>query len=282
MANVFISYQRADTLLLAHCLRYALDAAGHRAFVDTGAIPAGSAFVPFIDEWIAGTDLFVVLIGPDFDFDQLAQANSAVAFEWRRARFHGCSVLPVLYEARGRMPATDRFPNQLRWVPALNAHFVSDASLSADVDSIVGKVPALAHAPRPSAHVLWIDDKPKNNVNERRHLRAEAGLAFDNVVSTEEAKEQLRNASYDLVITDLGRYSVDEHSHTAGLDALRYLLEVGGPPVIVYAGRNALELRDEVLRLGGFGSTNAPGELYQLIDQALGRTLPPDGTVLER
>ena len=281
MANIFISYQRADTLLLAHCLRYALDAAGHEAFVDTGAIPAGADFIPFIDEWIAGTDLFLILVGPKFDYGQLRQPHGAVAFEWRRARFHGCAVLPVLYQTRGRMPGPERFPNELRWLPALNAQFVSDASLSADVDSIVASVPRLARPPRPTARVLWIDDNPKNNVNERRHLRR-SGLSFDNVVSTAEAVEQLRNAAYDLVITDLGRFSDDEKSYLAGLDALRHLLQVGGPPVIVYAGHNAIEHRDDVMRLGGYGSTNLPHQLYALIDQALGRTLPAKGSVLDR
>jgi CheY-like chemotaxis protein len=279
MANIFISYQRSDTLLLAYCLRYALRAGDHDPFVDTGAIPAGTAFAPFIDDAIARSDLVVVLIGPSFDYGRLNQPNSVIAFEWRRARFHGCAVLPVLYQC-SQLPA-EQLPNELRWLPGLNARFVSDQSLSADVDGIVTLIPELAHAPRPSARVLWVDDNPKNNVVERRYLRT-LGLTFDNVVSTEEAVEQLRNSSYDLVITDLGRLTIDETSYSAGLDAVQWVVRAGGPPVIVYAGRNAIERRDEVIRLGGFGSTNSPDELYALIDQALGRTLPPNGMDLER
>lgn len=53
MAKIFISCQRSDTILLAHCLRYALGAAGHEPFVDTAVIPAGAAFVQLIDHLFA-------------------------------------------------------------------------------------------------------------------------------------------------------------------------------------------------------------------------------------
>ena len=277
MARIFISYQRTDTLLLAHCLRYALRTAGHDVFVDTGAIPPGVTFVPFIDEWLARSDLVLVLMGPSFDHGRLAQPNNAVAFEWRRARFHGCAVLPVLYERRS-MVSADQLPGELRWLPALNAHFASNQSLSADVDELVTSIPALARPARPSARVLWIDDNPKNNEVERRHLRA-AGMSFDNVISTEEAIEQMRNSHYDLVITDLGRFTMSERSDVAGLNALRAVIGAGGPPVIVYAGKMAVQLRDEVIRLGGLGSTLSRTELYSLVDKALGRTMPTDPTL---
>jgi CheY-like chemotaxis protein len=279
VANVFISYQRSDTLLLAHCLRYALGAAGHQPFVDTGTIPAGTAFAPFIDEWLARADLVLILLGPAFDYSRLQQTNSAVAFEWRRARFHGCAILPVLYRQHG-MVSADQLPGELRWLPALNARLVSDLSLSADVDALVNAIPAVAHRPRPSARVLWIDDNPKNNVIERRYLR-HWGISFDNVVSTQEAVEQLRNSSYDLVITDLSQYTVDERSSLAGFNALQSVLTAAGPPVIVYAGNNAMRLRDEVVRRGGIGSTKYREELYALIEKALGRTMPSD-SALER
>lgn len=279
MAKVFISYQRSDTLLLAHCLRYALHARGHEPFVDTGAIPAGVAFAPFIDDSIAHSDLVLVLIGGSFDFARLGQPHSVIDFEWHRARFHGCAVLPVLY-GRTTLPAA-QLPHDLRWLAGLNATFITEQSLSADVDALVDSVARHARTPRPSARVLWIDDNPKNNVNERRHLRA-AGLSFDNVVSNEEAVEQLRNAAYDLVITDLGRLTIDERSYSAGLNALQWVIQAGGPPVIVYAGRNAIARRDEVLERGGFGSTNSPQELYALVDRALGRVLPTSDTQLER
>ena len=164
----------------------------------------------------------------------------------------------------------------------LNARYVSKRTFLADVDAITRSTPALAHAPRPSAHVLWIDDNPKNNVDERRYLRS-SGISFDNVVTTSEAVEQLRNSPYDLVITDLGRYTRYEKSAPlAGLEVIQSVVQSGGPPIIVYAGNNALKHRDEVIGLGGLGSTNEPQVLYSLIDRALGRTLPQTGTKLER
>jgi CheY-like chemotaxis protein len=277
VAKVFVSYQRSDTLVLAHCLAYALRAAGHEAFVDTGAIPASAAFVPFIDEALARTELVLVLVGPAFDCARLERPTSAIAFEWRRARFHGCAVLPVLHGRRSMLAAAE-LPAELRWLPGLNARFVSDEALSADVDAIVALVPSLARPPRPSARVLWVDDNPKNNERERQYLRTQ-GVTFDNVVSTQEALEQLRNAPYDLVITDLGRATVSETSPLAGLAMLKSVIGEAGPPVIVYAGAQAVLLRAEVIRLGGLGSTNRPDDLYALVDLARGRTPAGDGAL---
>ncbi len=94
--------------------------------------------------------------------------------------------------------------------------------------------------------------------------------------------EQQRNAAYDLVFTDIARNALDELSYSAGLDALQWIIQAGGPPVIVYAGRNAVAQRYEMTRLGEFGSMNLPGEPYALVDQALGRTLPMEGIALEQ
>jgi hypothetical protein len=88
--------------------------------------------------------------------------------------------------------------------------------------------------------------------------------------------EALHHSSYDLVITDLGRRTSSEQSSLAGLKGLQLVLKAGGPPVIVYAGYNAIRLRDAVIRHGGLGSTKYPKELYALIEKALGRTVPSD------
>ena len=72
-------------------------------------------------------------------------------------------------------------------------------TLGRDIDALVDAVPHLAAESR-AYRILWVDDHPANNEQERAFLRPE-GILFDNVVSTREAIEQLRFSRYDLVIT---------------------------------------------------------------------------------
>ncbi len=52
--------------------------------------------------------------------------------------------------------------------------------------------------------VLWVDDRPNNNVYERMALEA-LGIRFVISTSTDGAVEKLRSGRYDLVISDMGR-----------------------------------------------------------------------------
>ena len=109
--------------------------------------------------------------------------------------------------------------------------------------------------------MLWIDDRPANNEYERKWLRP-YGLVFDNVVSTDEALEQLSNDTYDLVITDLGRRGSSDRSSNAGVAFLEQAIVRSGPPVIVYASRKA-EAQGEALRDRGAGGDRQPGAIVR-------------------
>lgn len=54
------------------------------------------------------------------------------------------------------------------------------------------------------SRVLWVDDRPSNNVFERQALEA-LGIQIDLSTSTEDALEKIRRRSYDLIISDMGR-----------------------------------------------------------------------------
>jgi hypothetical protein len=83
-------------------------------------------------------------------------------------------------------------------------------------------------------------------------------------------------SSYDLVISDLGRRN--EGSWSAGRDLLQHpVITDGGPPVVIYAGRNAVTQRDELMALGAFGVSANRENLYELVYQALGRPSPDPG-----
>jgi CheY-like chemotaxis protein len=269
--TVFVSYQRADALFAAHALGYALRHAGHEAFVDTGSIAGGELYQQAIGNAIARTNVMLALVGPTFNFARLSEPASVIAYEWRRAQFHGCSVVPVLVDG-GAMPTDAVLPAHLRWFTRRNAYALRRESLSSDIDALVDAVPLLAATPRGAARVLWVDDHPANNEEERRALR-EHGIGFDNVVSTAEALEQIANGSYDLVITDLGREGSSDRSPIAGAALLQDpALRQGAPPVIVYGGIGAVKQKALLMRQGAIGVTNVPRELVELVLRTLGRT----------
>jgi CheY-like chemotaxis protein len=123
-----------------------------------------------------------------------------------------------------------------------------------------------ATAPRPRrrlsrATVLWVDDRPTNNLYERRALEA-LGLHIDLASDTEEAMGMLRRKKYDLVISDMGRPS----SNRAGFELLKAIRDSGDDvPFVIYAGSNAPAHAVEARRRGAQGTTNDPSELFELV-----------------
>ena len=89
--------------------------------------------------------------------------------------------------------------------------------------------------------VLWVDDNPNNNVNERQSLEA-FGIGFVLARSTEAALERIRRESFDLIISDMNRH----REPTAGFTLLDKLREMGDKtPVLIYAGYVGPELLAE-------------------------------------
>ena len=267
---VFVSYQRVDTAFAALALGYALRAGGHETFVDTGSIGVGEPYRQVIANAISRSNVVLALIGPGFDTRRLYESTSVVTYEWQRARFHAIAVIPVLVDGAA-LPTDEQLPSELRWFTRRNALVLRRASSSADVEACVAAIPALATAPRRAARVLWVDDFPANNEYERKRLRPH-GIVFDNVVSTDEAVEQLRNETYDLVITDLGRRDSSDRSATAGAAFLdQPVVRDGGPPVIIYAGRSAVAQRDDLVKRGALDVMENREHLLATVLKVLGR-----------
>jgi len=274
MTQVFLSYRRADAALAAHALRYALLHGGFDVFLDTGDIEPGDHFHARIVPAIAASHLLLAVVGPDFDVARLHQPGDWVAMEWNYARFAKLPVVLVLAD-REKMgpPPLAALPPQLRWIDEALAFPVRRESLTADIDAIVHSVPAhAAKAGRGVARVLWVDDRPSNNENERRILRAD-GISFDNVVSTAEAVEQLRVAAYDLIITDVARRDSSDRSSDAATPLLeRPEVKALGPPVIVYSSYAVQEkLGPALVQQGAFGVVSSPYALRELVLAALGK-----------
>ena len=115
--------------------------------------------------------------------------------------------------------------------------------------------------------VLWVDDRPKNNVHERQALEA-LGVNFVISTSTEDALEKMNRQSFDAIISDMSRPS-DPRAGFTLLDKLRS--DGNRTPFIVYAGPRALEQQAELVRRGATGSTNRPSELFEMVLNAVGR-----------
>jgi CheY-like chemotaxis protein len=113
------------------------------------------------------------------------------------------------------------------------------------------------------ARILWVDDHPENNQNERQMFR-QLKVEVDSATSTEEALRMVRNGNYDLVLSDMNR----EGDATAGLTFLAQLRKEKTTPVIFYVG--VIDPTKGVPPLT-FGITNRPDELLHLTLDALER-----------
>jgi CheY-like chemotaxis protein len=139
---------------------------------------------------------------------------------------------------------------------------VPDEQKARDIANVVsqavkpGTFQRLAEAP-----VLWVDDRPSNNLYERKALEA-LGLRFTISTSTEDALEKTRLNKYAVIISDMGRPPDTQAGYTL-LEAKQKLGDT--TPFIIYAGSNLPEHKAEARRRGATGSTNDPQELFQLV-----------------
>ena len=115
------------------------------------------------------------------------------------------------------------------------------------------------------SEVLWVDDRPNNNVHERKAFEA-IGLRFTLARSTEEALNILKGRSFAAIISDMGRPPDPRAGYTL-LDTLRG--QGDATPFIIYAGSRSPEHRKETERHGGQGCTNHPQELFALVTKAI-------------
>ncbi len=109
--------------------------------------------------------------------------------------------------------------------------------------------------------VLWVDDRPENNVYERHAFEA-AGLTFTLALSTQEALEILERNKFASIISDMGRREGPREGYVL-LDELRGRGD--RTPFFIYAGSNLPKHKREATDHGGQGSTNDAQELFQMV-----------------
>lgn len=114
--------------------------------------------------------------------------------------------------------------------------------------------------------VLWVDDRPENNVFERQSIGA-LGIQFTLALSTEEALEELSHSKFDAIISDMGR-PPDQRAGYTLLNALRS--QGDKTRFIIYAASRAPEHIAEAKEKGAVGTTNRPDELFGMVLHAVG------------
>lgn len=98
-----------------------IDALGaERVFFDVESIPPGADFRNAIRDAIDRIDTMLVMIGPAWAPERLAEPDDVVRFELVNAFESGKHVIPVLVGDTA-MPAARRFPEELRHLPAAHA-----------------------------------------------------------------------------------------------------------------------------------------------------------------
>ena len=116
--------------------------------------------------------------------------------------------------------------------------------------------------------ILWVDDRPENNVYERKTLEY-YGLEFTLALSTQQALSNFRNHNFSLVISDMGRKEGPQEGYVL-LDEIRKIDKT--IPFIIYAGSRKPEHIKKVIDHGGQGCTNNPVELVELVIRNLLRS----------
>lgn len=115
--------------------------------------------------------------------------------------------------------------------------------------------------------ILWVDDRPDNNVFERRAMQP-YNIEFKLAKSTREALAKLKKATFDAIISDMGRPPDME----AGYTLLKALRQSGDTtPYFIYAGSDSASHRRLAKSEGAQGSTNRADVLIAKIVESLNK-----------
>lgn len=113
--------------------------------------------------------------------------------------------------------------------------------------------------------ILWVDDRPENNVYERKAFEAQ-GIVFSIALSTDEALQLLEGNNYAAIISDMGR----KEGADEGYVLLKKIREDNiETPFFIYAGSDSAEHKKMARERGAQGTTNKADELYKMVMDAI-------------
>lgn len=109
--------------------------------------------------------------------------------------------------------------------------------------------------------ILWVDDRPENNIYERKAFEAQ-GIEFSLALNTEEAIELIDNNEYIAIISDMGR----KEGPQEGYKLLEQIRDSGNDiPFFIYAGSRSPTHKKMARERGAQGTTNRADELYKMV-----------------
>lgn len=147
MTRVFISYRREDSIAYAGrlCDHLAAHFGAEQVFMDIGQIEAGADFTQVLANAIAGSDVVLALIGPQWlhaanaQGRRLDQADDFVRYELAAALRQGKRLIPVLVGG-ARMPDAKNLPPALAELARRQAHELDDKRFQFDLDALIRNI----------------------------------------------------------------------------------------------------------------------------------------------
>jgi tetratricopeptide (TPR) repeat protein len=145
MPELFISYRRSDTQMVAGRLRESLARKlGEQAiFRDKNSIPAGEDWTKAIDEALSGRVVVLALIGPSWAtaHDEAGHRRLDDPADWNRVELERALerrrlVIPLLVDD-AKMPAESELPQGLTLLARSNALKLRDDDWDSDIERLV-------------------------------------------------------------------------------------------------------------------------------------------------
>jgi hypothetical protein len=148
MGRIFINYRRQDTEGYVGRLYDRLSQFFEQGdiFMDVDSIRPGADFVQVLEEAVAGCDVLIAMIGPQWvsitdeaGTRRLEQWNDFVRIEIASALKLNKVVIPVLV-GQARMPPPDLLPDDLKLLARRNAIELSHQRFGYDVEKLIAAI----------------------------------------------------------------------------------------------------------------------------------------------
>ncbi|MFC9918244.1 response regulator [Agromyces binzhouensis] len=138
-----------------------------------------------------------------------------------------------------------------------------DADSRSDITRAARSADRIARNAGSFTSLLWVDDRPDNNVELIRAFR-DLDIEVRLATSTEEALRALDGAEFGLIISDLGRKENGAFKSMAGLELIEQVVQRGEahPPIFIYASSRGMRNAERLREAGATLVTASPSELF--------------------